>query len=284
MTQVASRQYAQALQTFQAAASTNTTDPFLRAMIGYCEMLLNDDDNAARDAQRALDMGAQGPARGWALLTQGELALRSKDTASAVSFLMEATTDAPDFATIWAALGDAQSEVPGGASDAARAYQRSLRIDPAYTRAISGLARLLAGAGKVDDAIALLNRELARAPGDPDLLRCRGVIRFDIGRFAEAEKDFRDGLKRSPDDGALLVELGNALDMQKKFPEAEAAYRKAIVISKGGAEAHFNLAVSLAGQGKLEAALDEATAELKTNPRHAEARKLQEQIRRQLHR
>jgi Flp pilus assembly protein TadD len=284
MTQLGARQFAQALQTFRAGAATDTTEPFLRAMIGYCEMLLKDDDAAARDARQALEMGAEGPARSWALLTQGDLALRHQDTARAVAVLTEASSVEPPFATVWAALGDAQSRVPGGADAALRAYRRSLQIDPVYTRPIAGLARLFAGGGKVDEALALLEPALSRAPGDAELLRCRGIILFDIGKVAEAEKDFREAIKSGPEDGALWVELGNALDMEKQFPEAEAAYQKAIVLGKGRVEAHFNLAVSLVGQGKLEAALAEVTAELETNPGHPMARKLQEQLRRQLHR
>jgi hypothetical protein len=42
--------------------------------------------------------------------------------------------------------------------------------------------------------------------------------------------------------------------------------------------------VSLAGQGKLQAALEEATAELTINPQHAVAKKLQEELRRKLRR
>ncbi len=63
MTQLGAHQIAQALQTFRAGAATETSEPFLRAMVGYCEMLLKEDDTAARDAQQALDLGAQGAAR-----------------------------------------------------------------------------------------------------------------------------------------------------------------------------------------------------------------------------
>jgi Flp pilus assembly protein TadD len=283
MTQLGAHEITQALQTFRAGAATEPAEPFLRAMVGYCEMLLKEDDAAATDARKALDLGAQGPARAWALLTEGEIALRRQDTGRAVSVLTEASIVGPRFATIWAALGDAQFAMSGGAGAAVRAYRRSLEIDPVYARPIAGLARLLAAAGNVDEALALLEPALARAPGDSELLRCRGIVLFDTGKVAEAEKDFREAIKSSPENGSLWVELGNALDMQKEFPGAEAAYQKAILLGKGHVEAHFNLAVSLVGQGKLEAALVEATAELETNPGHPMARKLQEQLRRQLH-
>jgi Flp pilus assembly protein TadD len=123
--------------------------------------------------------------------------------------------------------------MPGGANAAASAYNRSLQLDPVFVRSIRGLATLLANAGQVDDAFGLLEQALAHAPDDPDLLHARGMILFDVGRFAEAEKDYRDGLKRDPRNVILWVELGSALDMQKKYPEAEAAYHQALALARG---------------------------------------------------
>jgi hypothetical protein len=61
-------------------------------------MLLEDDENAARDVKRALDLGGQGTARAWALLARGELLLRNQDT-RAVSVLTEASIADPSLAT-----------------------------------------------------------------------------------------------------------------------------------------------------------------------------------------
>ncbi|MFO0757215.1 MAG: tetratricopeptide repeat protein [Byssovorax sp.] len=284
MTQFGALQFAEALATFRAVAAGGSASPLLFAMIAYSELQLHEDELAARDAEQALALGAQGSDRAWALLTKGELALQTGDGATAASLFAEATAETPRFATGWAALGDAEALLPGRTAAALRAYARALEIDPVYARAIRGRSRALAAAGKVDEALALLEPAMARSPDDAELFHCRGIILFDTGKLEEAERDFRKALALKPDDAVLHVELGNALDEEKRYPEAEAAYRKALDLGKGRFEAHFNLAVSLAKQGKLGQALEEVRAELAVNPRHPGARKLEAMLSRDLHR
>ncbi|MGH7168901.1 MAG: tetratricopeptide repeat protein [Gemmataceae bacterium] len=58
-----------------------------------------------------------------------------------------------------------------------------------------------------------------------------------------------------PDDAMASYNLGNALNHQGKFVEAEAAYRKAIALKPDYAEAHCNLGSVLQGQGQFKESL-----------------------------
>jgi len=65
------------------------------------------------------------------------------------------------------------------------------------------------------------------------------------------------GTKRGqqPDDAKALLNLGNALSDQRRFEEADAAYREVIRLEPNAAEAHYGLGRALRAQGKVDEAI-----------------------------
>jgi tetratricopeptide (TPR) repeat protein len=72
---------------------------------------------------------------------------------------------------------------------AARGYRAALSIDPAYRKAITGLAMLKAGRGELVPAIEALRGQLGDSPS-PDALTQLGELEQAAGRFAAAERRY----------------------------------------------------------------------------------------------
>jgi tetratricopeptide (TPR) repeat protein len=91
-----------------------------------------------------------------------------------------------------------------------------------------------ANAGQAECAppAALAARDTAPAaplPGDAARQAlASGILLLDEGKAAEAEAEFRRALSIVPADAALHAHLGTALSQQRRWSEAEAAYRAAI--------------------------------------------------------
>jgi len=85
-------------------------------------------------------------------------------------------------------------------------------------------------------------------------LMADAVWHHQAGRFADAERLYRQILVAAPDSGAALNNLGDALCALGRWGEAESCFRRALVLSPGDAEAHNNLGALLFELGRPEAA------------------------------
>jgi tetratricopeptide (TPR) repeat protein len=116
--------------------------------------------------------------------------------------------------------------------------------------------------GNLPEANRLLADAATRFPSDPGFDNLRGVIAAQQGDFATAEKDFRDAVKRAPKLTAAYLNLGRlyqehaASDSQAR-DKALATYERVLAYDPSNAEAHYQSAVLLLGQGKYERSLEQ---------------------------
>jgi len=102
--------------------------------------------------------------------------------------------------------------------------------------------------------------------------RIRGIALFRQGRTAEAAKVLQSAVKENKDDDTAWYYLGLALlPQRRKTKDAAKAFKTAIKLRPGFAEAHTGFAYTLLRTNKLSEALDEALAALKINPAIADA-------------
>jgi len=73
----------------------------------------------------------------------------------------------------------------------------------------------------------------------------RGKLRYEQRRYADAEAAFREAIRLDPGLAVARNNLGSVLDATKRYDEAVAAYREAICLDPGLAMAHHNLGVAL---------------------------------------
>jgi Flp pilus assembly protein TadD len=94
---------------------------------------------------------------------------------------------------------------------------------------------------------------------------------LQVADFDAAISEFETAIKLSPRDATLHYDLGLALKLKDKLPEAMAEMRKAAELDPSQADAHYTLGVTLWQQGDFAAAAEELRAAIRTKPDYAEA-------------
>jgi len=110
----------------------------------------------------------------------------------------------------WFDLGFEVDEDPATRSEARRAYERALELDPKYVPALINLGNLHYGAGRPDEARACFERAIEQEPGN-------AKARFN---------------------------LANVLHDRHEYQAALIVYRDAAALAPDFADAHFNLALT----------------------------------------
>jgi len=115
--------------------------------------------------------------------------------------------------------------------EARRDFEAGAALDPGNLIAANGLAALALRRGDAEEARRLAGQVLAREPGFPGAVATLAGAALADGRAAEAEAALRSLLgdgRIGPIDRAIAWGLlGDALDTQRRFGEAFAAWREA---------------------------------------------------------
>jgi tetratricopeptide (TPR) repeat protein len=93
-------------------------------------------------------------------------------------------------------------------------------------------------------------------PHDANTLSNLGSLLAGRGRIDEALAHYRKALEIEPDHLAANINLANALVGRKQFEEAIVLYRKVLAIQPDLLEGHVNLANALAESGEADEALE----------------------------
>jgi YaiO family outer membrane protein len=91
-------------------------------------------------------------------------------------------------------------------------------------------------------ALAIADERLARRPDDLEARGWRARILGWMGRWQDAEVEYRRVLERAPRDVEILVGLGRALRALDRAAEARAVFVKALAIDPGNVDAKQGLA------------------------------------------
>ena len=113
--------------------------------------------------------------------------------------------------------------------------------------------RRLYQAGELDAARRLAERMLARNPTDAFALHVLGLLQFGSSDATAAAASLQRSLQIKPD-ASVYSDLGVMLRAQRRYAEAEAAYRRALELDPSLVPALGNLGNVLLDQHRLEAA------------------------------
>ena len=83
------------------------------------------------------------------------------------------------------------------------------------------------------------------------------VVHDKQGEFRESAELYRKALELSPGNPDIYCDMGYSLYLQRRWAEAEMNLRQAIALNANLARAHNNLAMVLARDTRVEAALNE---------------------------
>jgi tetratricopeptide (TPR) repeat protein len=143
------------------------------------------------------------------------------------------------------------------AIDAARS---ALSQHPNDLRLTRLQAQALRQSGKADQGIALLEEAIKHHEDDPVAYISLAQAYSDADRGTQALKVLQDAQGKFPSDDGIAFELGSVFDKQKKFAEAESAFRQVLARDPENAIALNYLGYMLAERGER---LDESVGYLK---------------------
>ena len=176
----------------------------------------------------------------------------------------------PSSPLLWNILA-AGRQALGQLDGAIWAYERALKIQPAYPDAHNNMGNVLKEQGKFEEAIAAYRRALYFQPGYADAYFNMGNVLKAQGKLNEEIAAYRQAVALKPTHAEAYNNMGNALKDQGKLDEAIAAYRCALEIRPAYADVYYNMAVALDTKGDLDAAIETYQHSLEIRPGYADA-------------
>jgi tetratricopeptide (TPR) repeat protein len=162
----------------------------------------------------------------------------------------------------------AQAHLSGRRYDAALELLRPLRTAKPHDLRLAQLeARALAGSGRRDEAIAVLQQALDANPGEPTAYLSLADMLAEASRAADAQEVLDRAAARFPDNVTIPFQRGALLERARQYDRAEAEFRVVLARDPLHAPALNYLGYMLAEQGdRLEEAVQLIERALKIDP------------------
>lgn len=154
-------------------------------------------------------------------------------------------------------------------SEASEYLRKLIALHPEDSTARIELGRVLAAAGKNDDAIAELQAAAKATPGDLSIQRDLAELYTTAGKPDQAEAAYRAVIAVHPEDAEAHHGLGNSLLMQKKFVDAEKEFLQAVKLKPDYGAAYGDLAFAASENKEYPLAIKALDLRAKTLPDNA---------------
>jgi tetratricopeptide (TPR) repeat protein len=193
----------------------------------------------------------------------------------------------------------------GRKKEAEQAIQRAIAINPSFGYPYLQLARTAFNENRLEEAKKMINEAIHLNPSEVFYWWLRGAIEEKLGHPEAAARDFQIALRHRPNEPELTaslartlaaaghgdrareiiaqspgaakmsaaewINLGHAESQHKRYTDAENAFRKALEVDPGSANAWANLALLQYSTGRREAAEASIDKALAINPDHVPA-------------
>lgn len=126
-------------------------------------------------------------------------------------------------------------------------------------------------AGRLREAVALLEQLIQRSPNHADALHLLGVIAHQLGKDELAIGIAEKAIKANPYNPHFYCNSGNMLFAKGMMDEAAARFRQALSLQPDYAPAHYDLAIVLHALGKTLDAIDSYHQAIKCDAGFVEA-------------
>lgn len=156
-------------------------------------------------------------------------------------------------------------------ADAEREYKRAQSLDPHSIDATIGLANLYMRGRRFPDAEEELKVLIKAQPDSAAAHLQMGRVLAAQENYTEAIEEFQNGIKLAPNDLVAQRELADVLALAGKNDQAEAAYRALLASHGNDAELHRGLGQALLKQKKFPEAQDEFMKAVQLKPDFGEA-------------
>lgn len=163
-------------------------------------------------------------------------------------------------------------QLAGRFGAAAAVYEALFTEAPEDFRVCHLLGALRYQQGRPREALRLLGKARAAAPGSAPTLMCLGLALGAVGRHADAEKALRAALAIAPDDAETWSNLGAIYALTGRLGEAEACFHRAIGLRPGHAPSWTGLGSVLHTLGRSGEAVECHSRALRLDPGSTNAR------------
>lgn len=159
------------------------------------------------------------------------------------------------------AISEALAEAADGAqraydyNTAAKYYERLYKRNPDSVSTLAGLARNLRYAGSINQSIKVIRRGIIKHGESPMLLLELAKSQVAGTMFADARYTLQKTHKIAPDNWEIYAINGILLDREGQSEDAQTQYREALKFSPGNVAVLNNYALSFAQQGRLNKAI-----------------------------
>lgn len=162
----------------------------------------------------------------------------------------------------------------GDRTTAREVCERGLRVAPDDALLWEELGSVEARAERLDAAEAPWRKALELRPDEPRVMRRLAGLFESQRRWPEALPLLQRIQELEPGDNAFLVRLARARVNTGAFDQAEELLRTLIVTEPSSAEAHYWLAISLAGMNRWDDAIQKAGLAVRLAPNDEHYRKI----------
>lgn len=163
-------------------------------------------------------------------------------------------------------------------NEAKAIYQHVLTREPGNPDALSHLGICVAVTGAPMVGLKLMAQAVQALPNAPTYHNNLGELLRMLGRFAEAEAEFRTSLRLNPRDVGICSTLALTVAQQGRTAEGLEAARAAIAMAPGAAAPHYRLGLiyaQLRNHAEARASFEKALA---LDPGYAPAREAMQQL------
>jgi len=148
--------------------------------------------------------------------------------------------------------------------DAEAIWQRVLAEHPDQPEALAGIAKLRFGEGKVDEALQLVDKSIAKKDDLPQVHALRGEILARLERHDDSAAAYGRAFELAPDKSEYGLPQGVQLKLAKKYPEAEAVLVKVADLDPMAQFVYSELGDVLRFQNRLDESLKTYMKALRT--------------------
>ena len=215
-----------------------------------------------------LELPALRQRRSRALLASG-----ASLVALVIAFLPVGDVERP-LSDTWVEVGSVLRE-QDRSEEALAAFRTAVAADPDNAEANFNLGLVLVEGGEVADARALLERAARKVPEwrhEARILLINAYLARQTQSDSQKARKLLNALQaESPHQATLWVEIGRLERVMGRIDAAEDAYRRALALDPGQADAHNNLGWLLASQDREEEAARHFEQALQRDPNHLRA-------------
>ena len=230
---LARRQYDKALAEFASLSAKYPSDLSVRKTYIQLLILNNRIDEADTQAKTVLQLTPTDPEM---LVLKGQIEIRRNQTDQAISTLQQAVKAAPDNALGHYHLGVAYKQ-SGNSQQAEEEWRQAVHLRPELPEAWIALGSSAAARSDWRGLQEISDQLSKYSPVSFDAILFHATARYNQGDPAGAEADLNRLKQLAPDHPAPYIKLGQLRLSQKRFAEADAYFRQALMRDPNSIEA-----------------------------------------------